>query len=193
MTNWQSVLLAFGGNTALLAVLAFIAKSLFEKLIVRDTRVFESELKSKTDSEIERLKSDMARNIESYKIKLKKSEILFEHELAAASEYSSLFYSIFPGYKHPDMDWYDAWETIAFDFKRIEALLQDCMFKHGAILNDEERSILGKARANAGFGKFDITDGEVSIESVEKAKITYDMLDDLKSKLINRVRAQASL
>lgn len=59
MEIWQSILLAIGGNTALLAVLAFVAKSLFEKVLTRDTKKFESDLKAKSDAEIERLKNQL--------------------------------------------------------------------------------------------------------------------------------------
>lgn len=59
MEIWQSILLAIGGNTVLLAVLAFVAKSLFEKVLTRDTKKFESDLKAKSDAEIERLKNQL--------------------------------------------------------------------------------------------------------------------------------------
>jgi hypothetical protein len=47
MSPWESVLLALGGNATLLAVLGFLAKSFLEKMIIRDTKVFEAELKAK--------------------------------------------------------------------------------------------------------------------------------------------------
>jgi hypothetical protein len=56
---WQTVLLAFGGNAALLAVLGLLGKSLLDKLIMRDTRQFEADLKAKSDTAIERLRSDL--------------------------------------------------------------------------------------------------------------------------------------
>lgn len=49
MEAWQTLMLAFGGNAALLAVLGIIGKSLLEKLILRDTKLFESELQRKTN------------------------------------------------------------------------------------------------------------------------------------------------
>lgn len=193
MNPWETVLLAFGGNAVLLAVLAFLAKSLLEKLIVRDTKVFESELKSKTDSEIERLRSEMTRNIESYKIQLKKSEIFFQRELEAASMFSSFFHSILPGYSNPTMDWSDACDSIAQDFGKIETRLGDFMSKHGAVLNDEERSLLVDATSDAGYGKFNVFDGEVDSDANMKANEMYEKLKALETKLIQRVRAQASL
>lgn len=59
MEAWQTILVAFGGNAALLAVLGLLGKSLLEKLIARDTKHFESELKAKSDAAIERLKGDL--------------------------------------------------------------------------------------------------------------------------------------
>ncbi len=59
MEAWQTILLAFGGNAALLAVLGFAGKSLLEKLITRDTIRFEADLQAKAEAAIERLKSDL--------------------------------------------------------------------------------------------------------------------------------------
>jgi hypothetical protein len=59
METWQTILLAFGGNAVLLAVLGFLAKSLLEKVMARDTARFESDLKAKSDTAIEQLRSDL--------------------------------------------------------------------------------------------------------------------------------------
>lgn len=59
MNAWQTILLAFGGNAALLAVLGLLGKSLLEKVIARDTKRFETDLKAKSDAAIEQLRSDL--------------------------------------------------------------------------------------------------------------------------------------
>lgn len=59
METWQTILLAFGGNAALLAVLGVLGKSLLDKLIIRDTKQFESDLKAKSDATIEHLKNEL--------------------------------------------------------------------------------------------------------------------------------------
>jgi hypothetical protein len=59
MDTWQTILLAFSGNAALLAVLGLLGKSLLEKLITRDTKRFETDLKAKADVAIEHLRSDL--------------------------------------------------------------------------------------------------------------------------------------
>lgn len=59
MEIWQTILLAFGGNAALLAILSFLGKSFLDKLIIRDTKQFESDLKAKSDMAIEHLKNEL--------------------------------------------------------------------------------------------------------------------------------------
>ena len=59
METWQTILLAFGGNAALLAVLGVLGKSLLDKLILRDTKQFENDLKAKSDAAIEHLKNEL--------------------------------------------------------------------------------------------------------------------------------------
>ena len=59
MDTWKTLLLAFGGNAALLAVLAFVGKSLLEKWIARDTKQFESDLQAKSDAAIAQLANEL--------------------------------------------------------------------------------------------------------------------------------------
>jgi len=48
MGIWQTLLLAFGGNAALLAILGWLAKSFVSGLIAKDLKRFENDLKLKT-------------------------------------------------------------------------------------------------------------------------------------------------
>ncbi|MCC7483534.1 MAG: hypothetical protein IT529_00965 [Burkholderiales bacterium] len=57
MSAWETILLAIGGNAALLAVLGLIGKSFLDKLIQRDTHRFEADLKAKSDAAIEHLRN----------------------------------------------------------------------------------------------------------------------------------------
>ena len=193
MQAWQTILIAFGGNAALLAVLGLLGKSLLDKLIIRDTQEFQAHLTRQTQMELERLRDEMARDVESYKVQLKKSEVFFLRELEAASAFSSLFHSLLPAYSHPLIDWYEACDEIARNFGRIEGLLTDFMAKHAAMLTDEEHAELVDATSDAGYGKFAVVDGEVDPETNLKANDMYEKLKDLEAKLLARVRAQASL
>ena len=59
MNPWQSITVAILGNATMLAVLGWLSKSLLEKLIQRDSKQFEIELKAKADSAIEHLRNDL--------------------------------------------------------------------------------------------------------------------------------------
>lgn len=59
MNAWETILIAFGGNAILLTVLGFLGKSLLEKIIIRDTKRFESELKAQADATVERLRNEL--------------------------------------------------------------------------------------------------------------------------------------
>jgi hypothetical protein len=56
MEIWKTILLAVGGQAAMLAVLAYVGKSIFERLIARDTKRFENDLKAKSDAASDRLR-----------------------------------------------------------------------------------------------------------------------------------------
>jgi hypothetical protein len=87
METWQTILLAIGGNTALLAVLGFLGKSLLEKLLAKDTAKFEAELKSKADATITQLKSDLELKAIEHQIRYSK---LHEKRATVIAELYSL-------------------------------------------------------------------------------------------------------
>lgn len=72
MEVWQTILLAFGGNAALLAVLGLLGKSIIEKVLTRDTQRLEYELKSKADTELEKLRSTLATAATEHQIRFAK-------------------------------------------------------------------------------------------------------------------------
>jgi hypothetical protein len=59
MDPWQYITAAVVGNATALAVLGWLGKSLLEKMLQRDSKRFEIELKAKADSTMEQLKSDL--------------------------------------------------------------------------------------------------------------------------------------
>lgn len=59
MQAWQTILIALGGNAAVLAALAYLAKLFVEHKLSRDVSRFRSELKATSDAAVERLKSDL--------------------------------------------------------------------------------------------------------------------------------------
>ena len=56
MTPWESILLALGGNAALLVVLGLLARSLLSQYLAKDLKRFETELSQRTQLAAEELK-----------------------------------------------------------------------------------------------------------------------------------------
>ena len=193
MEAWQTVLFAFGGNAALLIVLGLFGKSLLEKIIAQDIKVFEAELSRKTQVEIDRLRDEMTRKIESYKGQLKKSEVFFQRELEAASVFSSLLHSLLPSYNQLNMDRTEACEEMAWHFDKFETKLNEFLSGYAAMLTDEERAILCDSIADAATGKFETTGDEVEAETCAKADEMHVKLKNLEHMLFDRVRSQSSL
>lgn len=70
MELWQTLTAAVLGNAIVLAVLGWLGKSLLEKLILRDSKRFEIEIKAKADSTIEQLKNELQLRTIEHQIKL---------------------------------------------------------------------------------------------------------------------------
>lgn len=59
MNTLESIFAAILGNAALLAVLGWIGKEVFEKILERNTKIFEADLQAKADLTIEHIKNDL--------------------------------------------------------------------------------------------------------------------------------------
>jgi hypothetical protein len=59
MNSWQSILLAFGGNAALLVVLGWLARSFGSQLLAKDLEAFKAGLASASSEASDRLKNKL--------------------------------------------------------------------------------------------------------------------------------------
>lgn len=143
--------------------------------------------------ELESLRNRLTQDTESYKIKLKKSEFIFQKEFEAASEFVGLIRNFLPKYSHPDMDWGDACDEIAICFEDIETLLSSYLSKHGAILQDDVKDLITDCIGIAGKNKFETNITEkVPFHVNEEASKLYKKLKDAEKSLINQVHSQSS-
>lgn len=186
---WEFVL-AFlaalgGGGTIVFGLSSWLGKVWSDRLVEK--------LKAENARALERVKAEFIHEVESYKNKLKKSEFLFQKEFEAASAFATIFRSIHPGFNHPQMDWYEACDEIAQCFGSIEKKLDSYFSEFSAVLTEEERDLLTDAISDAGYSKFEVIDRDVPVESNQAADALYKKLQELNSKLIARVRNQASL
>lgn len=70
MELWQTLTAAVVGNAIVLATLGWLANSLFEKLMLRDSKKFEIEIQAKASAAIEQIKNDLQLRAIEHQIKL---------------------------------------------------------------------------------------------------------------------------
>lgn len=141
---------------------------------------------------IQNEKKKLDEEMESYKIKLKKSEFIFQKEFEAASELVALIRSFHPAYSHPQMDSYDACDEIAHGFDKIELRLGDYLSKHGAVLKEDVVDIISTCISIAGETKFEITSPEVSKVANQAAENLYAKLKRAEKIVLQQVHSQSS-
>lgn len=191
--DMSSILLTIGGaivgNAVVLAVLGFLGKGVFNAIVSRDLEKFKAELKSEGDKEIEAIRRTASREIESYKVKLKKSEFLFERQFQAANAMVKLYSEFSPQRRHPNMEWSDAVEEIVSAAATTENKLREFRNEHGAALHPSDRELLESAVRKAN----DIDMGDYNGDGDEIASGLLAAIRDLKESLIAKVQDQSSL
>lgn len=148
--------------------------------------------KAEYAQELESLRSRLTQDTESYKIKLKKSEFIFQKEYEAASELVALRMRLLPEYRHPDMDWSEVCDEIAHGFSKIEKTLGDYLSKHGAVLNQIVKNLLIHAINIAGEHKFEVTSTDMSLDANKAADELYNELTEAEKCLLEQVHSQSS-
>jgi len=140
---------------------------------------------------LEKLRTELLRDSETHKVKLRKSEVFFAKELEATSAFIALFRSILPRHHMPNMDWHDACDSIAENFAKIEIGLDQFLSVHGAALQDDVVEIVVECLGIAGDQKFEIEGPEVPSSANSAANKLYEKLKSAESKLLKHVRDQA--
>jgi len=169
-----SVLGALGGGALIIGGFAHWLGNLWAKRLIQE----------------EKAKLDL--DIESHKVKLRKSEFLFEKEYEAVSEFVAFLRSILPRHSYPNMDWYEACDHIAHDFGEIEHKINAYLATHGAVLPDEVVDLLVIAMGIAGETQFEITSREVPSSANQAANTLYEKLHEAEQKLLEKLQGQVS-
>lgn len=72
MDPWQAVLIAFGGNAALLAVLGWLARSLGAQFLAKDLEARKAELSAAAATTSERFKHELALVAHEHQVRFSK-------------------------------------------------------------------------------------------------------------------------
>ena len=70
--NWQEFLATFGGQTALLAAVAYLIKTLVSSRLEKDAEAFKADLKRNSEIEIERLKNALQMTALEHQVRFSK-------------------------------------------------------------------------------------------------------------------------
>ena len=146
--------------------------------------------KAELNAENERLKGELSREIETHRIRLKKSETFFQMELDAASKFVALRRKMMPRHHGPEMDWHDACEEIALQSESLESQFSNFIAIYGAVLPDEVVDLLSECIGIAGRNKFDVSSDYVSTEANNAANELYKKATEAELMMLRELRSQ---
>jgi len=72
MEVWQTIILALGGNAALLAVLGWLSKSFVSQLLAKDIEGFKQSLRSESEAALKKLSHDLEKSAIEHRVRFSK-------------------------------------------------------------------------------------------------------------------------
>ncbi|MCC0035740.1 MAG: hypothetical protein H6887_10815 [Hoeflea sp.] len=149
--------------------------------------------KAELNQELERLRGQLILDAETHRVRLRKSELVFEKEFEAVSKLVSFRRKQMPRHLYPDMDWYEACNIIAENFSAIEDGLRSFIADYGAVLSDTVVDLLSDCIGIAGQNKFEAIDSEqVSTAANKAANDLYDKLTEAEATMLVEFRKKVS-
>lgn len=146
-------------------------------------------LRSNYQKEIELLKNTFVQETESYKIKLKKSEFIFQKQFEALSDLITINRNLLGIYNFPDMEWEDACDEIVNQFQDIEKNLLTFLSKHGAVLPKDVNDLVISCKNISGSNKFESNTDNLRIQ----ASNLYDDIRKAEELMQNNFMSQATI
>ncbi len=177
---------AAAGGAGVIALLAWPVKIWVERSMEK--------VKAEHTKWLDEHKSQLTRDVESLKMKLAKSQFMFEKEYEALSALLTLQQELLPPHSHPDMNWYDACDEIARDFTDIERNIENYLIKHGAVLQKDIRDLLSEVIWLAGSNKFELLDNNaVPTTANRAADQLFDKLQEAAALIERNLKEQYDL
>lgn len=136
----------------------------------------------------------MLRETENYKIKLKKSEFIFQKEFEAACEFSALLQRLLPKHKHflvNDMEWLDDLSEVEGRSTEIERELGGFLLNYGAVIDESIKLELKGCIESAIDIRFSADKFGDPFAGSEMRQI-YSRLQYTEQHIIDRFREQAT-
>lgn len=150
--DWSDILKIVGAIGGIASISAAVS-SFVGRVII--SRIVESH-KSKLNLQLERYKSELASLADRQRLLLKRQELMFEKEYAAASDFFRFFSGVVPDPWAPDLDWSDAQAEIAGDFHKHASELKKFLAVHTASISQDALKMIEGAIASANDGIFKV-------------------------------------
>lgn len=146
------------------------------------------------EKELERIRDEYRADLEKLRIRLKKSEFIFEKEFAAASVLVEYHEQIIPLSQFADMHMDDVYVSIAYNFDEMEEWIKKFVSAHGAVLPETVAKELILAARTAGEYKFRVGQGldeEVDTQTFQAAEDVYHRIRSARDAMRDRVWEQS--
>lgn len=190
MTTWGDI--ASTGLSAVVAVGGVGAISAGVAKLVSDhmSQRWLQENKGKLDQALETHRSELAKETETYRLTLKRQELIYQRELEAGDAFMKVWRVIYPQYRFPNMDWHDACEDVAGVLGKVETVLENYLESHTVAISPTVRELIESARSEAASEKFvdqgpDTTPPRSAVDAAEKV---LDALRDARDQILTDLR-----
>ncbi|MFN6135927.1 MAG: hypothetical protein ACK475_06610 [Bacteroidota bacterium] len=148
-------------------------------------------VKSDYTQQLEVLRNQLTLDVESFKMKLMKSEFIFKKRYEALTALITMNRNLKPGIIYSDMEWNDACDEIARAFLDIESRIDSYLKEHGAVLDKEIRDLLVKAIWLAGQNKFEVQGSyDVPSSANQAANDLWKLLHEAEDRLEQDLKDQ---
>ncbi|WP_299654147.1 hypothetical protein [uncultured Jannaschia sp.] len=150
--DWSDILKVVGAIGGIASISAAVS-GFVGRIVI--TRIVES-YKSKLNLQLEKYKSELASLADRQRLLLKRQELMFEKEYAAASDFFRFYSGVVPDPWAPDLDWSDAQAEIAGNFHKHASELKKFLAVHTASISQPTLMTLESAFASANDGIFKV-------------------------------------
>ncbi len=210
----STVILTFGGTTLLLgALFTFLGKIQINRILTQEKASLSKELakelakdqvkyakkqaksQSKFLKKIERIKNSLTQETESHKIKLKKSEFIFEKQFEAANKLHKLMLNIIPPALWQDMDMSDVADYIGSNFTDVSNLTNKYLADNSVVLNNEVKEKLNGIIYLSDHHKFEEFHPEMPLtnEQVDAAQEVYYKITEANDVMTKYIHSQVAI
>ena len=177
---------ALGGGAVVVFALSGWLGKLWAERLMRDSI-------NEQEKNLENIRNKYQSDLEKLRVRLKKSEFLFEKEFTAASALIEYHEELIPLSEHPDMHMDNVYESIACNFDGVEKWIKHFVSKHGAVLPKDVATNLMMAARSAGENKFRVSDGiDICKESFDAGEYIYHCIRNAGESMRKTVWEQSS-